>query len=119
MGLQKLRRMVRRPQFGAGAVALLATERQLDLAVANQTIGHLRQVGAAHGVGSVNAAMAGEAGVGAVQLGAPVARLGKVLAAIDGLGDYYKSARFPSCQRFSWLKCASRVVGGGGIETFW
>jgi hypothetical protein len=66
MGLQKLRRMVSRPQFGVRAVARLATERQLDLAVANLAIGHLRQVGADYGVSGVNAAVAGEAGVRAV-----------------------------------------------------
>ncbi len=88
VGFQKLRGMIGRPQFGIGPMALLATEGQLDLAVADQAIGHLRQVGTAHGVGRLDTAMAGEAEVRAVQLSTQVARLGKVLAAIDGFGDY-------------------------------
>ena len=74
-------------QFGVGPVALLATEWQLDLAMADESIGHLGHVGAAYGVRRVDAVMAGEAGVRAVQLRAQIARLGKVLAAIDGLRD--------------------------------
>lgn len=79
--------MVGRTQLGAGPVALLATEWQLDLVVADQAIGHLGQVGAAHGVRGVDAAVARQAWVRAVQVGPDVARRGEILAGVDGLGD--------------------------------
>ena len=84
---QVLRRMIGRPQLGIISVALLATERQFDLVMANQTIGHLRHVRPAHRLGRIDAPMAGQASIRAVQMSANVTRRGKILAGIDGLRD--------------------------------
>ena len=79
--------MIRGPQFCSGAVTLLATERQLDLTVAHQAIRHLRQVCPAHGVRSIDAAVAGKASIRAVQLRAKIAGWRQILARVDSLRD--------------------------------
>ena len=80
--------MVGRPQFRADAVALLATKRQLDFAVAHQAIGHLRHVHAADGVRRIHAAVTGDTRVCAVKLTANVTRGRKILTLVNGLRDY-------------------------------
>ena len=79
--------MIRRPQLCAGTVALLATERQLDLVVAHQAIRHLREICAADGIRGVDAAMAGETCIRAVQLRAKIPGGRKVLARVDSPRD--------------------------------
>ena len=79
--------MIRRAQFCAWAVTLLATERQLDFVVTHQASRHLRHVYAADGVRGIDAAMARETGIRAVQLRAKIARGREVLARVDRLRD--------------------------------
>ena len=79
--------MIRGPQLCSSAMTLLATERQLDLTVAHQAIRHLRHVYAADGVRGIDAAMARETGIRAVQLRAKIARGREVLAHVDRLRD--------------------------------
>ena len=79
--------MIRRPQLCARAVALLATKRQLDFAVAHQAILHLRHVCAAHGLRRIDSAVTSQACIRAVQVRANIAGRRKVLARIDSLRD--------------------------------
>src|SRR5258708_8955090 len=60
---QKFGRMVGGPQFGPGAMALLPAERQLDLVMPNQAIGHLGHVRAAHRFRRFDTAVARQAWV--------------------------------------------------------
>ena len=87
MGFEKFRRVVGGPQPCARAVALLATERQFDLAVAHQAIRHLRHVRAAHGIGGIDPTVAGQACIRAVQVLAKIARRRQVLSRVDGPRD--------------------------------
>src|SRR5713226_4972952 len=70
---QKFGRMIGGSQLGACAVATFTTERQLDLAVTNQAIGHLRQVCAANRIRCFDAAVARQARVRPVQMPTDVA----------------------------------------------
>src|SRR5438445_7263447 len=85
MRFEKIRRVVCGPELRPGAVAELATKRQLDLAVAHQAVRHLGHVCTAHRIRCVDAAMAGQACVRAVELPPNVTCCSKVLAGIDGL----------------------------------
>ena len=87
---QKLLRMICRPEFRPGAVALLAAKGQLNFVVAYQAVGHLRKIRAAHRFGCVNAPMTGEARVGVVQVLANVPGSRKILPAIDRLGNHWR-----------------------------
>jgi hypothetical protein len=75
--------MIRGPQLRAGTVALLATERQLDLAVAHQAVRHLGHVCAADGIRGINAAVAGKTRIRPVQLRANIAGGRQVLARVE------------------------------------
>ena len=84
---QKFGRMIGGPQLGAGAMTAFTTERQLDFAMTNQAVGHLRHVRPAHRIRCLDAAVARQTRVGSVQMPANVAGWRKILAAVDGLGD--------------------------------
>jgi hypothetical protein len=50
--------MIGGPQLGAGGVTAFTTERQLDFAMTNQAVGHLRHVRPAHRIRYLDAAVA-------------------------------------------------------------
>lgn len=79
--------MIRGPQLRAGTVALLATERQLDLAVAHQAVRHLGHVCAADGIRGIDAAVASETCIRPVQLRANIAGGRQVLARVESPRD--------------------------------
>src|SRR5678815_4140867 len=69
MFIQKIRAMVRRFQRGNVVMALLAGERRIDLAVANQAVGHKRKhVGARNILRLLNPMVATRAAVGSIQM---------------------------------------------------
>src|ERR1035438_6535352 len=80
--------MIHRLQRGALFVAELATERRIDLVVADQAIGHLREVGFGERRRLLHAAMAGAAGIAAVEMAAYVAGRRKISFRIDCGADY-------------------------------
>jgi hypothetical protein len=68
-------------------MAILTTERSLDDGMANQAIGHLRQIGLGNLFGFGHPTMAGAAGVSGIQVPAKVAGRLQVTATVDGCGD--------------------------------
>ena len=80
-----LRQMAGRPQLGAFFVTDFAAIGSFDPGMADQAIGHLRQVGGSNLVGFRHAAMAGAAGIPgiAVQVPADVASRLKVSPVVD------------------------------------
>jgi hypothetical protein len=87
VGFEKFRRMILGPQLCVRAVALLATERQLDLTVAHQAICHLRHVRAADSIRGIDAAVTSQTRIRVVQLRTKIARRRQVLSRVDGLSD--------------------------------
>ena len=67
-------------------VALLAAKWIVDFGVAYQTIGHLRHGGGSDPIGLRQAAVAGLAGIGRVQITADVARRLQIIPLVDGGG---------------------------------
>ena len=67
MFIQKIRAMIRRFQRGNVVMALLAGERRIDLAMANQAVGHKRKHGGARNIlRLLNPMMATRAAVGRI-----------------------------------------------------
>ncbi len=71
-----------------GIVALGAAEGRVDLVVAYQAIGHLRHVGVADMIGSVDSTMARKTGIGGIQMRPNIIYIGQVGLFIDGRGNY-------------------------------
>src|SRR5437016_5775081 len=68
MLIQPVRRMARRLQLLIPGMTKRATIRRVDLAVADQTIGHLREERLAHHIRLIDTPMARETGIARVQL---------------------------------------------------
>lgn len=69
--------MIGRLQTGPlGIVTLCATERRIDLVVADQAVGHLRHIGIADPLRRIDPPMTRETGVGGIQMRADIVRIG-------------------------------------------
>ena len=85
-------------------VTVLATERRIDLSVADQAVGHLRQCRAGHLVGFFEAAMAGLAGVSGIEVAADVAGRLKVGLVINRRRDERRGAPHLQVQGMAELR---------------
>ena len=69
-------------------MAEFATERSVDLVMADQAIGHLREVRFCQRRRLLHAAMAGSAGVRAIEVAPDIARRRKIRLRIDGRANH-------------------------------
>jgi len=77
-------------QVYAFEMTLFTTERIVDAIVANQAIRHLGQIGGGGGVGFIETAVAGGAGVIGVEMAADVAHFAEVFVVVDRRRDNWR-----------------------------
>jgi len=99
VGVHEPLRVAGRLELGVLGVAVFATEGWIDLRVADQAIGHLRQGCASDLVGFLQAAVASLAQVFGVQVAADIAGRLEVIAVVDGGGDEGRGAAHLKMQR--------------------
>ena len=87
MQINELAGMIRRPQIDPFEMALLTTERIVDLGMAHQAVGHARKMRGCREAGFFDAAMARLAGIVRIEMLARVAGLAQVAAVIDRGGN--------------------------------
>lgn len=91
VGVHEIRGMVCRfERLDVLAVAGLATERVLNLAMANQTVRHLRQGRMGHMVGFLQTPVAGHAGIAGVQVAANLIGGLEVVLLVDSQGEQWR-----------------------------
>ena len=83
MQINELTRMVRWTQLYALEMAFFATEGVVDFGMADEAVGHARQMGCCREIGFFNAAVTGLAGVAAVEMLSGIAGVPEVLSTVD------------------------------------
>ena len=86
--VEKIRRVIGRLERRALGVAELATEGIVDLAMADQAVGHLRKIRAGQHGRLLHAAVAGSARVAAIEMPADIARRRQISLRIDRRADH-------------------------------
>ena len=84
----KIRCVIGRLQGRTLGMTEFATERRVDLVMTDQAIGHLRQSGLRQRRGLLHTAMAGRAGVRAVEIPADIVRRREIGFRIDGRANH-------------------------------
>lgn len=115
MQIDELAGMVGRPEIDPFEMALLTTERIVDLGMAHQAVGHARKMRGCGEVGFLDTAVTRLAGIVRIELLASVAGLAQVAAVIDRGGN--EGRHVSELEMELMVETVGTRLGSNGIES--